>query len=372
MNLESYLNSKYEFKYNEVLNRTFYKEKNKEENFKILKNYKFNSIKRELSNEGISTNISEVKSLLESDFVPKYNPFKEYFYALPEWNQNTDYISELAKKVKTTDDNLFHWAFKKWLVAMVVCSLDDKIPNHTMLILTGKQGTGKTTWLTNLISKELKAYVYSGNVNPNNKDSTLLMSERILINVDELVGLTRSQIEGFKELITKETISERRPYGYFTENYVRRASFTGSSNHNEILMDTSGNRRFLVFEIEEIDYLNQMDMDLVYSQVMTLIKTDFKYYFDAEDIKRIEENNKLYKQTTVEEEYLDKYFKVPSEASSDKCLKMNATEVIAYLKINIGYSVNFKAVEIGKLLKAKGYPDTKLKGIKKYILEPNN
>ena len=113
-------------------------------------------------------------------------------------------------------------------------------------------------------------------------------------------------------------------------------------------------------------------MDLVYSQAVDLINSNFKYYFDTEDIKIIEENNKLYKQTTIEEEYLDLYFKVPTNESIDECLKLNGTEVIEYLKRKISGYVSFKAVEIGKLLKAKGYQDVKIKGIKKYILARND
>lgn len=367
MNIESFLNKKYKFKYNEILNRTFYKEENNNEEFKILKGYKFNSIFRELKNNEIKVSVQGLKSLLESDFVERFNPIKDYFNNLPKWD-GYDYIKELSSTIQTTDDKLFEWAFKKWLVAFVACAIDEETINHSVLILTGKQGSGKTTWLMNLLPKQIKEYGYSGNIKPGNKDSNLLLTEKALINIDELASYSKAQVEAYKELITKDKITERRAYGYFSENYVRRASFVGSSNHNQILMDVTGNRRFLVFETTEIDYKKEIDFSKVYSQVMHLYKKGFKHYFDREDIKIVEENNEKYKQTSLEEEYIDKYFLLPEFTEDENKVFMNATEVIEYLRINISVYVNFNVVSMGKLLKSKGYSTVKKKGVKKFIL----
>lgn len=371
MNLENFLNKNYEFKYNEILSRTYYKEKDKEEEFKLLKAYKFNSIVRQLNNNDIKTSVQALKCLLESDYVKLYNPFKDYFKNLPKWDGKHDYIEELASSVKTTDDKLFRWAFKKWLVAFVACAINENEVNHTVLILTGKQGSGKTTWLMNLIPEELKEYGFSGNIKPGNKDSNILLSEKIMINIDELASYSKAQVEAYKELITKDKVTERRAYGYFSENYIRRASFVGSSNHNQILMDVTGNRRFLVFESNEIDYKLKINYEQLYAQVMYLYTTGFKHYFDNEDIKRIELNNEKYKQTSIEEEYIDKYFSVPKFSEDEKRELMNATEVIEYLMNNISSYINLNVVSIGKLLKAKGFESKKQKGLKKFIVVKN-
>ena len=366
MEIEKFLNAKYIFRYNEILGRTLYKNKNNKGSFKLLKNYKLNSIYRELKNNGIKVSVQGLKSLLESDYVPKFDPFKAYFENLPKSDGKTDYILKLAKMVKTTDDELFHWAFKKWIVAFVACAIKEEITNHTALILTGKQGSGKTTWLTNLVPKKLKEYCYSGKIKPENKDSNILLSERLLINMDEMASYTKNQVEAFKELITKDVVSERRAYGYFTENYVRRASFVGSSNHKDVLMDVTGNRRFLVFESTNIEYLKKVDLDLVYSQAIALFRSGFKYFFDKEDIARIEANNEQYKQTNLEEEYLDKYFRIPSDGDEKSIVRMNASEIIEYIKSKTNTYLGLKPVSFGKLLKSKGFQTSKIDGLYKY------
>jgi len=368
MEIEKFLNSKYEFRYNEVLGRTLYKNKNDKEEYKLLKNYRLNSIYRELKNNDIKVSAQGLRSLLESDFVPKLNPFNHYFKNLPDWDGKTDYILQLSQMVSTTNDDLFQWAFKKWLVAMVACAIEDTTTNHSVLILTGKQGSGKTTWLTNLVPPQLKEYCYSGKIKPENKDSNILLSERLLINMDELASFNKNQVEAFKELITKETVSERRAYGYFTENYVRRASFAGSSNHKDVLMDITGNRRFLVFESLNIDYLNKMDMNMVYAQAMSLLKTNFKHFFDKDDILKIKENNEQYKQTNIEEEYLDKFFSKPTNSKEESVSYMNASEILEFIKKETKMYLSFSAISFGKLLKSKGFQTKKIKGLNKYIV----
>lgn len=365
--LEKYLTERYQFRYNEILNRTFYKELHTPKNFELLKSYKLNSIKRELNNNGVSATLSDLKCLLESDFVEKHNPIKEYFNSLPLWDKEVDYIEKLLFTVKTTNNEDFAWAFKKWIVAMVACGIDDETTNQTVLILTGGQGLGKTSWLKKLIPNQLKEYYYSGNINPNNKDTTLLMSDKLIINLDELASLNKKQIDAFKEMITKTTITERRAYAHFTEDYIRRASFVGSSNHNEILMDVTGNRRFLCFEAVEIDYEHTINMDKVYSQVMYLIKENiFKFHFEKADILRLEENNKMYLQSSEEVDWIEELFEISDD--EENASFMNATEIIQYIKFKKGLYQKIDVQLIGKIMTSKGFLKKKIKGSSKYIV----
>lgn len=367
--IENYLNNKYQFRYNEVTGRTYFKEKQNNE-FKLLKQINLNSIKRELNNNQVTCSNTDLRCLLESDYVQIYNPFKEYFNNLPKWDGKIDYIDQLSNTIQTDKDKDFKWAFKKWIVAMVACSIYEYETNQAVLIFTGGQGIGKTTWMTKLAPKSLTDYFYSGIINPGNKDHNLLLSERLIINMDELASFNKNQIEAFKELVTKQFISERRAYGHFTEDYVRRASFVGSSNHNQILTDVTGNRRFLCFEVKSIQKDHEIDLDKVYSQVMSILKEgSFKYYFDLDDIKRIESNNQNFIQVSEIEELINENFKIPLEL--DEVVYFSATEIVDFLRKKGYYNLKINIVEVGKLMKAKGYNSKKIKGSSKYMLAYN-
>lgn len=150
-----------------------------------------------------------------------------------------------------------------------------------------KQGLGKTTWIEKLMPKQLKEYIFSGTINPSNKDTLIHLAECMLINLDELENLNRSEIGSLKEIITKTHIRMRKAYGHNNENMPRRASFAGIVNTSQFLNDTTGSRRFLCFEVEHIEYTRDIDINKVYSQALKLIKEGFRHWFNQEEIKDI-------------------------------------------------------------------------------------
>lgn len=87
-------------------------------------------------------------------------------------------------------------------MALVASIKEKDVVNQTVLILQGGQGVGKSTFLLGLAPKELSDYVFSGNLNPNNKDSIIQLSETIICQLDELETLTKYKEGALKELIT--------------------------------------------------------------------------------------------------------------------------------------------------------------------------
>lgn len=247
------------------------------------------------------------------------------------------------------------------------CALAKKVTNHQVLVLVGKQGCGKTSWLKKLVPDELNSsYTYNGLINPNYKDCKIAMSEYLLMNLDEMSSYNKYQIDAFKEMITQDVITERKPYGRFSEDYSRIASFTASSNDTEILMDVTGNRRFLCSEAVSINSEHSINLDLVYSQAYELFQNGFQYYFDTKDIEKVEENNKKYMKCSAESDYIDTYFKKPNDSDSEEYL--SATEIGEYIKLK-GSHFNIDPQAIGKIMTAKGYDHKKVKGgVKKYII----
>jgi len=210
--VETYLEKTYEFKHNEVLDEVEYRKIGKR--FIKLTDRRENSLIREIRQHKIKCTKNGLGLTLRSDFVPSFNPFVEYFESLPEWDKETDHITDLLNVVKVQNHTNWELWFKKWLVAMVASLLDDEVVNHTAIILTGKQGIGKTTWIEKLVPKQLKRYIFSGTINPGNKDTLIHIAECMLINLDELENLTKGDRDNLKELITKKTIRTRRPYAH--------------------------------------------------------------------------------------------------------------------------------------------------------------
>jgi hypothetical protein len=351
--LELFLSNKYVFRHNMVSGKLEFQYFGKKK-WNVMNDFIENSMLRECLKGRIKTNLSSLRNLLYSDFCVLFNPFEDYFFNLPSYDEKTDYINELANTITTTKQDLWQQCFKKWLVAMVGCVLDDKVINHTVIVFSGKQGLGKTTWVEKLVPKPLKEYLFSGTINPNNKDTLVQLSECMLINLDELENLNRSEIGSLKEIITKTQIRMRKAYGHNNETMPRRASFAGSVNTAQFLNDSTGSRRFLCFELEAIKYQHNVDINMAFSQALFLFKSGFRYWFDQEEIKNITANNEQYQLRSPEEELLLTWFE-PSERENANAF-LNTSQIAAKLaekaKINITDGTINK---LGKALKKHNF-----------------
>ena len=366
--IEEHLLKNNDYRFNEVTGYVEFKCKTCNE-IQILDDYEVNTLYRGLAHKKLTMAIGSLKSLLKSNFIPKYNPFKTYFNEkLPIWDGETDYIQLLANTVHTTDDNYWSNTFRKWIVALVAALLEDDKVNQTVIIFTGKQGLGKTTWLISLVPNYLKKYVYSGNINPTDKDTLIYLSTCMLIILDELENLNIKQLGSTKELITKSVIQIRRPYGSIYETITRRASFAGSVNNHEFLSDITGSRRFLPFEALSINYNHGISMDHVYAQAYALYRSGFRYWFDEEEIDVINRINDNYRIKTIEEELLLKYFE-PCKESKDVEL-LSATEIMKEIfEDNKITNTNASMQRLGKILKSLKFKNVKRNGRQLYILK---
>lgn len=364
--LELFLSNRYIFRHNIVSGKLEFQYFGKRK-WNAMNDFIENSILRECLKARIRTNLSALRNLLNSDFCPLFNPFEDYFNNLPQYDEKEDYITQLANTITTTKQDLWQQCFKKWLVAMVGCVLDEKVINHTVIVFSGKQGLGKTTWVEKLVPRPLKEYLFSGTINPNNKDTLVQLSECMLINLDELENLNRSEIGSLKEIITKTQIRMRKAYGHNNETMPRRASFAGSVNTAQFLNDTTGSRRFLCFELEGIQYQHKVDINLAFSQALFLFKSGFRHWFDQEEIKSITENNEQYQLHSPEEELLLTWFE-PCEREKAN-IYINASQIAAKLaekaKINITDGTINK---LGKALKKHNFIRLKKNGIAVYAL----
>jgi len=364
--LELFLSTRYVFRHNMVSGKLEFQYFGKKK-WNVMNDFIENSMLRECLKGRIRTNLSSLRNLLYSDFCVLFNPFEDYFFNLPSYDEKTDYITELANTITTTKQDLWQQCFKKWLVAMVGCVLDEKVINHTVIVFSGKQGLGKTTWVEKLVPKPLKEYLFSGTINPNNKDTLVQLAECMLINLDELENLNRSEIGSLKEIITKTQIRMRKAYGHNNETMPRRASFAGSVNTAQFLNDSTGSRRFLCFELEGIKYQHDVDINMAFSQALFLFKSGFRYWFDQEEIKSITENNEQYQLRSPEEELLLTWFEPCEKENATHFL--NASQIGAKLAEKAKINLNDGTInKIGKSLKKHNFLRLMRKGSPVYAL----
>ena len=264
--------------------------------------------------------------------------------------------SEQSERSKT--DRLWRICFKKWFVAMVASWMNDEVVNHQVLVLIGRQGIFKTTWLEHLIPPHLRAYACKlANSNDLNKDERLRIAEFGLISLDEIDSMNNRELNQLKSVITATDVNERAAYAYTKERRVRLASFCASGNRRDFLTDITGNRRWLPFEVESIQnpFFTTLPYDLMYAQAWALSNDPtFSYWFDIDEIEVLEEHNQHFRDESNEEQLLDVYFAVPVEGATNTKFLTTAEiseRLIYYGNIKRPLSLS----RLGVLLSQKGF-----------------
>lgn len=354
--IEAYLREKYDFRFNVIKSKPEYRPKNDERLFQPVTKYALNSFKRRIDTEiGLSTSAENIRAILESDFSPKVHPVKEYFSGLPRLNpEENGCIFQLSQTVTTANPEKWYEYLSKWLMGVAANAVNDVgCQNHTCLVLTGEQGKFKTTWLDHLCPRSLKSYLFTGKIDPQNKDVLTMIAEYLFINIDDqLKALNKRDENELKNLITTPGVKYRRPYDVYIEEYPHLASFMASVNGNDFLTDPTGSRRFLPFEVVKIDIdaAGNIDMDKVFSEVMWLLENDYRYWFVDEEIVELHQANQQFHVQTVEYEMLMQGFQKPEEAEE---YYMTTSQILTYLQ---GYtSIRLGEKRMGEAIAKAGF-----------------
>lgn len=364
--IQNYLNLHYEFIYNSHTNRLQYRLRgDAPEPFEYLTDYEFNSILKAIKQENISCAKDTLRIILYSDFVSSFNPYSHYLDSLPEWD-GVDYIAQLASSVETTEPEHWNLCLKKWLVALVGSLLDETVVNHTAIIFSGEQGIGKTTWFRSIIPKEWSEFIFEGYVATKDKETLVKISECVLIVMDELENLSSKNIDALKQLMTQEKIYLRRAYTTMSQNYTRRASFAGTVNKKEFLHDLTGNRRFLCFETQRINYAHDIPIQNLYSQLVYLYRNGFQYWFDKEETVLLNEKNQQFRAVAVEEDILCRFYKPCSISEATDFLSTTALQQDLIQKS--GFST-LSIQSLGHVLRGMKFERTKRNGAYVYAVK---
>ena len=153
-----YLEENYRFRYNEVAERMEFfclkglsNDEAANEPYKFLEERDYNSVFVDVRLTGMKIDRNLLKSVIFSNLSPTYDPFREYFSNLPQWDGN-DYIGQLADMVQTTNQEFWRNSRQRWLVGLVACATNTKGANEHVRLLSGKeQGIGKSTWVQRIL-----------------------------------------------------------------------------------------------------------------------------------------------------------------------------------------------------------------------------
>jgi len=153
---------------------------------------------------------------------------------------------------------------RKTLVAAVARIYEPGIKFDFILVLNGPQGIGKSTFFAKLGGKWFSDSLTVSDMR--DKAGAEKLQGYWILELGELAGLRKIDVETVKSFITRTDDKFRQSYGINVESHPRQSVVVGSTNSTSgFLRDVTGNRRFWpvrvnrgkkkVWEMEDVDQI---------------------------------------------------------------------------------------------------------------------
>lgn len=220
---------------------------------------------------GLSTrHLAEYVQAIGDDHA--YNPVADWIESVP-WD-GRDRLPAILATITTVDDYppaLKATLVTKWLLSAAAAAVaEDGFKARGVLVLQGKQGIGKTSWIKRLVSDErLRNEVVrlDHHMNWADKDSLLGAVNNWIVELGELEGTLRRELPPLKSFVTADVDKVRRPYERRESVYPRRTVFAATVNDASFLIDATGNSRWWTVAVEALDYTHDIDGQQLFAQL---------------------------------------------------------------------------------------------------------
>lgn len=278
----------------------------------------------------------------EAELEPKF------LVDIPEWD-GKDRIHTYSRAITLepgdiTQEHLDEF-LKDWLSKAMAKLYDPEIQNR-IFILKGHQGAGKDTWTNNLL-RGAGQFFTNMNVVQGDKDTFLHLNKGLFIRIAEFDKANRAGANTVKDMITTEDTFLRTPHGKEPKKRPVLCSFISSANVPDLLRDHSGSRRYLIFNVNKIDWdypKSKEDSLQILAQAKDLAKNKYKASREAEQAM------KAYLDIHTPDDPADDVLELYSSVMVEDLNKMPLGDIMGYRRTN--QVPNYQCIEaINKVCK---------------------
>jgi predicted P-loop ATPase len=180
-----------------------------------------------------------------------------------------------------------------FLIAGVARILRPGCKADCVLVLEGPQGILKSTALKTLAGPWFTDEL----ADLGTKDAAQQLSGVWIIEMSEMEGVERGQVNRIKSFVSRSVDRYRPPYGHRTIEQPRQCVFAGTVNHDEYLRDETGGRRFWPVQCTNIDIEGLASVrDQLWAEARDRYQADEAWWLNTERL-----------QTAAAEEQRDRY-----------------------------------------------------------------
>ena len=304
-----------------------------------------NSLSMEAIETGIDCWDRDIQRFVRSRRISEYHPFTAYFEQLPEWD-GKDRVSALARRV--SDNPVWVNGFHRWMLGLSAQWMQfrsdanntnransiNRANSVAPLLVSSRQGLGKSTFCRLLMPDALKAYYTESYDLSSPASAEAKLAACGLINLDEFDKLSASKMPLLKNLMQASALNIRKAYKRSASALPRIASFIGTSNREDLLVDRTGSRRFLCVSLEHaIDCVTPVEHEQLYAQLKAELLSGERSWFNKEEEQAIQQHNALFYKHIPEEEVFRLCFRFATqEDHPQKVLTLSATQLFERMK----------------------------------------
>jgi hypothetical protein len=256
-------------------------------------------------NAAIAYILSECeKARMATKFVPQFLLMladSNLYNPVANWVQSRgwDGVSRLAAFYDTVDcggqmdQGLKEKLMRKWLMQAIGAAFEpDGIAAQGILTFSGPQNIGKTTWFKKLAPESLNVIHTGHTLDVRSKDSCLVVLKFWIVELGEIdATFKKSDVSALKSFVTQALDYIRRPYAMTESVYGRRTVFGASVNDELFLADPTGNRRFWTIPAVAFRTFDDLDMQQVWAEVLTLWQSGERWYLSMDEAGDLGQHN---------------------------------------------------------------------------------
>ena len=352
----AFLTSRYRFRFNVLTEETEVANNIPDTHLRYTKVDErwMNTLSMETIETGIDCWDRDIQRFVRSRRISEYHPFTAYFEQLPEWD-GPDRVSALARRV--SDNPVWVNGFHRWMLGLSAqwmqfrpdtnnanrannansannTSSINRANSVAPLLVSSRQGLGKSTFCRLLMPDALKAYYTESYDLSSPASAEAKLAAYGLINLDEFDKLSASKMPLLKNLMQASALNIRKAYKRSASALPRIASFIGTSNREDLLVDRTGSRRFLCVSLEHaIDCVTPVEYEQLYAQLKAEILSGERSWFNKEEEQAIQQHNTLFYKHIPEEEVFRLCFRFATEADHpQEVLTLSATQLFERMK----------------------------------------
>ena len=176
------------------------------------------------------------------------DPLLDWLERLPAWDGNPKLSWMLGRCFDVPDDELSRWASRYLVLGVIQRTYEPGSKLDEIPVLCGPQGVGKSALLRAILPPDMPDLFGDGlSWDAPEKVKVESTLGKAIVEVSEMAGHRRAEIEAIKAFITRQDDGAvRLAYATGTEPLPRRFILAATTNNeSDLPNDPSGNRRFV-------------------------------------------------------------------------------------------------------------------------------